>query len=62
MPDTFGVLFNQGYGVIATDDNTGGGGQFLMERSLPAGTYYLQIGGSTGSVMGNYRLFMEIVP
>ncbi len=62
LPDTFGVLFNQRGEVIATDDNTGGGGQFLMERSLPAGTYYLQVGGATGSVTGSYGLFMEIVP
>jgi hypothetical protein len=61
-PDTFGVLFNQWYGVLASDDNTGGAGQFLMEIILPAGTYYLQVGGHTGSVTGSYRLFMEVVP
>ena len=61
-PDTYGLLFNQAYGVLAGDNDSGGGGQFLIERSLPAGTYYLRVSGATGSVTGNYRLFMEVVP
>jgi hypothetical protein len=61
-PDTYGFLYNQGYVALAGDDNSGGEGHFLIEKSLPAGTYYLRLSGANVSITGSYRLFMEVVP
>lgn len=57
--DTYGTLYNSAGTVMATDDNSGGGSQFLIRKTLPAGTYYFSVSGKPGSsVTGQYNLWL----
>ena len=54
--DTYGEL-HQGSTVLTADDNSGEGNNFLITRSLSAGTtYYIKIRGATTAMSGNYIL------
>ena len=41
--DTCGRLYNSLGSLIASDDDSAGGGQFMMEQILPRGVYYLGV-------------------
>ena len=53
--DTVGVLEDENGVTLATDDDSGAGRNFLIERFLPAGTYVLGVSGF-GAAQGNYML------
>ncbi len=60
--DTFGTLLDVFCQEIATDDDGGEGYNFMIERPLAAGTYYLAVRGYDESVAGPITLVLEAGP
>ena len=65
LTDTFGSLYNNSFGQIAFDDNSGDANNFLMIRELTAGAYYIEVAGvnipPTSSLSpGDYALNVEV--
>lgn len=58
--DTVGRLLNSSGGLIVADDNGGSGANFRIERTLPVGTYYVEVGGKGGSTTGDYLFSLSI--
>ena len=56
--DTVGELHTAG-GPVATDDDSGSGGNFRIAANVPAGTHYLQV---RGFGTPDYMLRLEAVP
>ena len=54
--NTFGELYTSSESLIASNDNDGGNGDFLIERTLSAGTYYVEVSGFAGNTTGPYTL------
>jgi hypothetical protein len=54
--DTFGSLLNSGGTLLASDDDGGSNANFLLERTLSAGTYFIAVEGFDASVTGPYTL------
>ena len=54
--DTFGQLESQDGLIIASADVGGSGGNFRIEREVPAATYYVRVSGATRTVTGPYML------
>ena len=57
--DTFGQLESQDGLIIASADVGGSGGNFRIERQVPAATYYVRISGATRNVTGPYMLLVR---
>ena len=57
--DTFGQLESEDGLVIASADGGGSGGNFRIERQVPAATYYVRISGATRTVTGPYMLLVR---
>ncbi len=53
--DTEGDLLNSGGGVIARDGGSAGGGNFALQRTLDAGTYYVRVTGGANAT-GAYQV------
>jgi hypothetical protein len=47
--------------VVASDDDTGAGLNFLIKEDLAPETYYLEVEGFDSSEIGPYALFAEPV-
>ena len=54
--DTRGQLLDSAGARLASDDDGGGGANFLIEHSVTAGTYYIQVRGYNSSTTGSYTL------
>lgn len=59
--DTYGHLEDSGGGELARNDDAGSGTNFRIERSLPAGTYYVRVRGFSGSTSGRYTLHVRFM-
>ena len=57
--DTFGQLESQDGLIIASADGGGSGGNFRIERHVPAATYYVRVSGATRNVTGPYMLLVR---
>ena len=57
--DTFGQLESQDGLIIASADVGGSGGNFRIEREVPAATYYVRVSGATRTVTGSYMLLVR---
>ena len=57
--DTFGQLESQDGLIIASADVGGSGGNFRIERQVPATTYYVRVSGATRNVTGPYMLLVR---
>ena len=57
--DTFGQLESQDGLIIASADVGGSGGNFRIEREVPAATYYVRVSGATRNVTGPYMLLVR---
>ena len=57
--DTFGQLESQDGLIIASADVGGSGGNFRIERQVPAATYYVRVSGATRNVTGPYMLLVR---
>ena len=57
--DTFGQLESQDGLIIASADVGGSGGNFRIERQVPAATYYVRVSGATRTVTGPYMLLVR---
>ena len=53
--DTYIRLYNDAGELLASDDNSGSGNNFHIERILPTGSYYIEVSGSSSAV-GSYAL------
>ena len=53
--DTYGRLYDSSVIQFASDDNSGNGNNFHIEKVLPAGSYYIEVSGSSSAV-GSYTL------
>ena len=56
--DAVGTLYDLGGNVLAVDDDSGGGLNFRIQRTLSVGTYFVRVA-SFGSDTGNYMLRLE---
>ena len=56
--DAVGTLYDLGGNVLAVDDDSGGGLNFRIQRTLSVGTYFVRVA-SFGSDTGNYTLRLE---
>ncbi len=54
--DTFGYLYNSTGSLITSNDDGAGFPNFLITRTLTAGTYYVKVAGFANSVTGAYTL------
>ena len=55
--DTVGTLYDSSFLQLASDDNSGSGNNFLIEKILSPGTYHIEVAGSGSSTAtGNYIL------
>ena len=55
--DTIGTLYNSAGVKLAFDDNSGSGNNFLIEKILSPGAYYIEVAGSgSPTATGNYIL------
>ena len=54
--DTYGTLRRQDGSLIAENDDGGNGWNFRINRSLAAGTYFLEVRGFSSSTTGGYAL------
>ena len=57
--DTFGQLESQDGLIIASADVGGSGGNFRIERQVPAATYFVRVSGATRNVTGPYMLLVR---
>jgi hypothetical protein len=58
--DTCGRLYNSLGSLIASDDDSAGGGQFMMEKILPRGVYYLGVTAKPGTmILQQYGVHMK---
>lgn len=58
--DTCGRLYNSLGCLIASDDDSAGGGQFMMEKILPRGVYYLGVTAKPGAMtLQQYGVHMK---
>ena len=57
--DTFGQLESQDGLIIVSADGGGSGGNFRIERQVPAATYYVRVSGATRTVTGPYMLLVR---
>ena len=57
--DTFGQLESEDGLIIASADVGGSGGNFRIERQVPAATYYVRVSGATRNVTGPYMLLVR---
>lgn len=57
--DTYGYLKNSSGNDIASDDDTGGLGNFRMTRDLPAGIYYVSVRHYRSTGTGPYQFGVE---
>ena len=62
--DTFGTLTNESGALLAEDDDGGTRLNFLIERDLEAGTYFIKVEGSNrhGAGTGSYALAISFQP
>ena len=56
--DTTGLLENA-RSRLATDADSGQGGNFRIERDVPPGTYFVQVTGQSSSTTGSYTLHVR---
>ena len=56
--DAVGTLYDLGGNVLAVDDDSGGGLNFRIQRTLSVGTYFVRVA-SFGSDTGSYMLRVE---
>ena len=54
--NTVGRLYTSSGTLIESDDNDGSGSNFLISRTLNAGTYYVEASAVSSSVTGSYTL------
>ena len=54
--DTYGTLFDSDEASLETDDDDGPGLNFMIERSVAAGSYYVEVRGFGSSTTGAYEL------
>ena len=57
--DTIGQLENSAGSRLASDDDSGSGGNFRIERNVSRGTYYIRVRGFSNTTAGNYRLHVR---
>ena len=51
-----GSLYNAHGALLTTDENSGDGDNFRIERMLDMGTYFIEVKGDTSSITGSYTL------
>ena len=56
LPDTVMWLYNASLGLIQYDDDSGPGYASLIQRTLPPGRYYVDVGGYGSYYTGDYNL------
>ena len=64
FPDTVGELYRSGSQSVATNDDgylPGGSRNFLIRRSLPAGTYYLNVSSWDDRSEGPFSVFLHTI-
>jgi len=54
--DTYGSIWDDSGSVLAENDESGEGSNFLVFTSVDAGTYYIKVRGYSSSTTGNYTL------
>ena len=57
--NTTGSLYDARGTLLATDENSGEGDHFRIERILTPGTYFIRVSGSDMNVAGGYTLHVE---
>ena len=57
--DTVGQIEDSGGSRLASDDDTGPGRNFRIERDVSSGTYYIRVRGFGSSTAGNYTLHVR---
>ena len=57
--NTGGRLYNGRGMLLATDENSGEGEHFRIDRPLPPGTYFIEVKEASGSSTGTYTLHVE---
>ena len=57
--NTSGYLYGADDGLIASDEDSGTGGNFMISRHLEAGTYRIRVEGSDGA-LGDYELTIDV--
>ena len=57
--DTYGTLFDGDEDSLQTDDDSGAGSNFEIERAVQAGTYYIEVRGFGSSTTGSYELVVS---
>ena len=58
--NTTGGLYDSDGMAVATDEDSGEGDHFRIDRMLIAGTYFIQVTGADRNVMGAYTLHVEL--
>lgn len=59
--DVAAALFEEDGTLVASDDDSGSGSNFLLSQSLAAGSYYLRVE-SSNSAQGSYTVTFSSVP
>ena len=59
--DTFGRLLNADGAQLASDDDSGSGGNFEIEADVEAGVHYVEVRGFSSGTTGPYTLSIEFV-
>ena len=57
--DTYGTILNRDCQPIAQDDDSGVGQNFLINRTVLPGTYYIAVRNYSANVTGNYTLVVN---
>ena len=57
--DAVGTLYDLGGNVLALDDDSGGGLNFRIRRTLDAGRYFVQVEAFDNDAIGNYVLRLQ---
>ena len=64
FPDTVGKLYNSSSSLVASNDDgylPGGSRNFLIRRSLPAGTYYLNVSSFGERSSGPFSMYLTAI-
>ncbi len=57
--DSLGTLYDANCNVVVEDDDSGGNLDFRLQRTLPAGTWYLRVASFQGAWGGSYQIALS---
>lgn len=58
--DTFGSLYDENRNLIAQDDDSGGGKNFVIKWDLDPGTYYIEVKDYYSNLIGSYTISFDL--